>query len=266
MQETSALYKEIIASDNYWFETTLVIGEKGRLIDTVGDVITFGGTAILVDTGGPDSGFDESQLISIKTDRDVFNKNIPVVGSTVSGRINITMLAPLVDFPKMARLVPYVRATDGEHISEWLSKGVYYIDTRYKSHNDDGLDILTIYGYDSMLMFEEDYPNDTQHNYPLLDITMVEHIANSIGVSVDARTRAIMTEGYRFPLPIGYSSREVLGMIAASYGGNFVMSDVGELRLVMLNELPPETGLLLDHAGNHIVFGEDRINIWQVTL
>ena len=72
-----------------------------------------------------------------------------------------------------------------------------------------------------------------------------------------------MTEEYKFPLPVGYSSREVLGMIAASYGGNFVMSDAGELRLVMLNELPPETGLLINYSGDYIVFGEDRIKVWS---
>ena len=58
-----------------------------------------------------------------------------------------------------------------------------------------------------------------------------------------------------FPLPVGYSSREMLGIIAASYGGNFVMSDVGELLLLKLGDFPPETNYLIDQGGNVLVFG-----------
>lgn len=259
MQQTSALYKEILASDNHWFETTLVIGESGRLIDNIGDVITFGGTAILVDTGGPDSGFDETTLMSLQTSHAVFNQNVPVVGSAVSGEIDITMIEPAGDIPKMALLAPYVRVTDGARVSEWLPKGVYFIDTRYTSHNDNGLNVLTIHGYDSMLKFEEDYPSDSENTYPLLDTAMVQHIADSINISVDPRTFERMNRGYTFPLPVGYSSREVLGFIAASYGGNFVISDENQLLLIKLGDLPKETNYLIDAVGDAITFGGDRI-------
>lgn len=258
MQQTSALYQELIASENHWFETTLVIGDSGRLIDNVGDYITFGGTAILVDTGGPDSGFGESTLMSLQTSHSVFNQNVPVVGSAVSGEIDITMIDPAGNIPKMARLAPYVRVTDGVRVSEWLPKGVYFVDTRYTSHNDNGLNVLTIHGYDSMLMFEEDYPSDDEHDYPMLDTDMVQHIANSIDISVDPRTFERMNRGYMFPLPVGYSSREMLGFIAASYGGNFIISDENQLLLIKLGDLPAETNYLIDAAGDAITFGEDR--------
>lgn len=258
MQQTSALYKEILASDNHWFETTLVIGESGRLIDNIGDVITFGGTAILVDTGGPDSGFDETTLMSLQTSHAVFNQNVPVVGSAVSGEIDITMIEPAGNIPKMARLAPYVRVTDGVRVSEWLPKGVYFVDTRYTSHNDNGLNVLTIHGYDAMLMFESDYPSDSENTYPLLDTDMVQHIADSINIGVDPRTFERMNRGYTFPLPVGYSSREVLGFIAASYGGNFIISDENQLLLIKLGDLPKETNYLIDAVGDAITFGEDR--------
>ena len=259
MQQTSALYKEILASDNHWFETTLVIGDSGRLIDNIGDVITFGGTAILVDTGGPDSGFDETTLMSLQTSHAVFNQNVPVVGSAVSGEIDITMIEPAGNIPKMARLAPYVRATDGVRVSEWIPKGVYFVDTRYTSHNDNGLDVLTIHGYDSMLMFEEDYPSDDENDYPMLDTDMVQHIAQSIDISVDPRTFERMNRGYMFPLPVGYSSREMLGFIAGAYGGNFIISDENQLLLIKLGDLPAETNYLIDAAGDAITFGGDRI-------
>lgn len=232
MQQTSALYKELIASENHWFETSLVIGN---------------------------TRFDETVLMSVSINHAVFNENVPVVGSAVSGEIDVTMLEPNVDLPKMARLEPYVRVTDGERVSEWIPKGVYYIDTRHTSHNSDGLDILTIHGYDSMLMFEQDYPSDNQHTYPLLDKTMVQHIASSINLDVDPRTLTRMNKSYKFPLPLGYSSREMLGYIAGAYGGNFIITDENKLLLIRLGDLPKETNYLVDHVGNAIVFGGDRI-------
>lgn len=262
MQPISALYRDIISTPDHWYEYSVVIGETGRLINESAEVIRFGGTAILVATAAADGGYREERLCGVKTYQQVFG-DTPTIGNAIAAEIDVSLLDPIGEIPRRAMIKPFVRATDGVRHSEWLQKGVYFIDTREQAANTDGVIVLSVHGYDAMLMTEMDYPSDSQHDYPLLDITMVEHIANAIGVSVDARTRAIMTEGYTFPLPIGYSSREVLGMIAASYGGNFVMSDAGELRLVMLNELPPETGLLINYSGDYIVFGEDRIKVWS---
>ena len=136
---------------------------------------------------------------------------------------------------------------------------MYYIDTRETSHNSNGLDILTIHGYDAMLKFEMNYPSDSANNYPMLDTDMVQFLANSINISVDPRTWERMTEAYTFPLPVGYSSREVLGAIAASYGGNFIMSDEGQLLLIRLSDLPRETNFLVTESGDVIIFGDDKI-------
>ena len=259
MQNTSALYDELIDEPNHWFECALAIGESGRLIDEIGEVLIFGNTAILVDSGGAESAFREEVLMSMSTTHSVFNEQYPTVGSAVSGEIDVTMIRPAGDIPKMARIVPFVRVTDGERHSEWLQKGVYYIDTRETSHNSNGLDILTIHGYDTMLKFEMNYPSDSVNNYPMLDTDMVQFLANSINISVDPRTWERMTEAYEFPLPVGYSSREVLGAIAASYGGNFVMSDEGQLLLIRLSDLPRETNFLVTESGDVLIFGDDKI-------
>lgn len=261
MQIVSELYEEIVGSPNHWFECALAIGDSGRLITQTGDVLLFGNTAILVDSGGAETAFREEVLMSMSISHSVFNENYPVVGSAVSGEIDIKMLKPASEIPRKARLAPFVRATDGERYSEWLPKGVYYVDTRETSHNSNGLDILVIHGYDAMLMFEMNYPSDDANNYPMLDTDMVQLLANSINISVDPRTWERMTEAYEFPLPIGYSSREVLGIIAASYGGNFIISDEGQLLLIRLADLPRETNLLITEYGDYIVFGEDRIMV-----
>ena len=108
-----------------------------------------------------------------------------------------------------------------------------------------------------MLMFEVDYPSDSVNSYPLLDTTMVKFLADSIGIDVDPRTYERMDKGYTFPLPVGYSSREVLGILAASYGGNFVISDEGNLLLIRLSDLPKENNYLIDQVGDVLVFGAD---------
>lgn len=255
MQNVSELYNEIISQDNHWFETSLAIGESGLLITQTGDTIVFGGDRILVDMGNAESGFQEGQLMSVSTSHAVFNKEHPTVGSAVSGEINIKMFKPINDVPKMARLALFVRATDGTRYSEWIPKGIYYIDTRETSHNSNDLDIMTIHGYDAMLMSEMDYPSDSVNDYPLLDTTMVKFLADSIGIDVDQRTYERMDKGYTFPLPVGYSRREVLGILAASYGGNFVISDEGNLLLIRLCDLPRETNILIDQVGDSLVFG-----------
>jgi hypothetical protein len=68
-----------------------------------------------------------------------------------------------------------------------------------------------------------------------------------------------MGKSYTYPLPVGYSSREVLGIIAASYGGNFIISDEGQLLLIRLCDLPRETNYLIDQTGDILLFGTGRI-------
>ena len=230
MQTTSALYNSILASDNHWFETRLVI-------DGVG---TFG----------------ETELFAVSTNLEMFQGS-PTLGKAVAGEIEIKMLLPSVNIPTMATLRPQTRVRDATRRSEWIPQGVYYIDTRERTKNNDGLDILTIHGYDAMLRAEQMYHGRITGNST--DIQMVNEIAYQMGVSVDARTTALMTNAYTIPLPTGYSYREVLGYIASMYVGCFIMSDEGKLRLVSLLELPHETNYLIDQIGNAITFGGDRI-------
>lgn len=144
--------------------------------------------------------------------------------------------------------------------SEWIQQGVYYIDTREITQNEDGLDVLTIHGFDAMLKAEQDYASNAVigDNY---DTAYVTAIAGQMGVSVDPRTWDIMGAGHIITFPLGYSCREILGYIACLYVGSFVMTDEGKLRLVSLLTLPAETNLLIDAGGDVIIFGTDAILI-----
>ena len=144
--------------------------------------------------------------------------------------------------------------------SEWIPQGTFFIDTREISANQDGLDVLTIHGYDAMLKTEQEYASNEAvgDNY---DTAYVRAISNAIGVEVDDRTWELMGTGYIVPFPLGYTMREILGFIAASYVGCFIMTDEGKLRLVSMTDLPAETNLLIDSVGDVILVGGDAILI-----
>ena len=256
MQETSSLYKQLLADPGHWKEYALVIGESGVLVNEHSETITFGGTAILVSSSGADSGFRESAIISMATQKSIFPGSTPTVGNCIAGQITVDMVRPKGDIPRRARLSPYVRLTNGVEHSEWVQKGVFFIDRR--EYSGDENERITISGYDHIILTEADFPSSTDE-WPRMDIDVVRDIASAIGTSVDTRTTQIMDKGYKINYPAEYSMREVLENIAAMYAGSFVMSDAGELLLVTMFGIPKETSYLIDSAGFAITFGGDRI-------
>ena len=261
MQETSVLYRQILSDANHWFETSVVVGDSGLLITESGDKILFGGTAIIVSRTGPGSGYQENKLFSVHTSIQMFHED-PTPGQAVAQEIELKMLTPSGDIPPMGVIVPYVRVCNETDQSEWIQQGVFYIDTREISKNHSTFSTITLHGYDAMLKTEQDFTDSGRLDWStgfVTDEDMVQEIADLIGVDVDTRTWSVMGEEYQIPLPTGYSLREILGYIASMYAGCFIMTDIGQLRLVSILEIPPETNLLIDQIGDYIVFGEDRI-------
>ena len=233
MQETSSLYKQLLADPGHWKEYALAIGESGA-----------------------DSGFRENTIISMATQKSIFPESTPTVGNCIAGQISVEMIKSKGDIPRRARLAPYVRLTNGVEHSEWIQKGVFFIDRR--EYSGDGNERMIISGYDHIILTEADFPSSTDE-WPRTDIDVVRDIASAIGTSVDTRTTQIMDKGYKINYPAEYSMREVLENIAAMYAGSFVMSDTGELLLVTMYGIPKETSYLIDSAGFSITFGGDRI-------
>lgn len=198
--------------------------------------------------------YGEGVLLEIEINRSVFASS-PVLGSCISAEIDLSLIKPTVDIPRMALIEPYIRITNGTLTSEWLPKGKFYIDTREYTKND-AVDVMKIHGFDAMLMAEQLVPID---NYPQTDIAAVTDIASFLGLTLDGEVSTIMTNGYTVPIPAEYSCREVLGYIAAMYAGCFVVDDFGNLRLITLNGMPAETNFLINTAGFAITFGGDRI-------
>lgn len=202
--------------------------------------------------------YGEDKLISIHTTPALF-VDTPSVGGCYSAEIDVVMLTPSVTIPKMAEMRPYVRLVGETLTSAWIPQGVFYIDTRTQTDDNNADSVLSLHGYDAMLKTEALYPVDDSVDYPQSDLYCVGTIASAIGAETDSRVYDIMRKYYPINLPATYTMREVLGYIASMYAGNWCMSPEGKLRLVALNGIGYETNYLIDEHGDKITFGGDRI-------
>ncbi len=229
MHDTSDTYKEILKLP-YKVQNALLIGGTDE-IRSLSDEELMGRN----DMSGPGGAvFLGNNLETLKTSAGVFPDAEPSIGNCISGQINISILTPEQEIPRTARLVPFSRIYYGQKFSEWIPKGVYFLDTREKNHAYKGRTTLDLEGFDSMMRAEQLYTG-TALTSPARDIDVVTEIAGRIYVPVDRRALAIMQKGFSIPISADYTYRETLGYIAAMYAGNFVMSETGKLLLIPLN-------------------------------
>lgn len=230
MQTTSALYQELLALPH--------TEESRLLIDG-----TAYGTPKLVEG-------------SLKTEGSLFSGTTPSVGGAVAGEVSAELLGVASgSVARMAKLQPQVRLVGADgRASEWIAQGVYNVDKR--SYNKQ-TGVLTLHGYDKMLATEQWYTGtDT------VDIDIVSRVCTQVGIALDDETAAFFAasgRSYVIPSPTDYTCRELLQTIAGCYGGNWCMTPVGELRLVLLKLTAAETSYLVDGVGSAITFGGDRI-------
>lgn len=214
-------------------------------------------TVVCVNIAGTQYG--ENVLRSVRSSHQSLSSTAEV-GNCIAGSFEISMLHPGIDFPRMAAVRIFTMAVNRNDLSDksdWMQMGEYFIDTRQTTYNDDGLDVLTLTGYDAMLKAEQPYSSTIK--FPAKDIDVVTDISRKMGVSVHPDTMRIISRAYPVQLPSNYSCREVLGFIAAMYAGNFIISSYGYLKLVQINGIPPETRYLITRPGDAITFGGVRI-------
>ena len=282
MQSVSANYERLQNSQDKWYETQLVIDGVGtfgenKLFAISSNVEMFHGYP---QVGTAVSGEIELKLIAPNATIPTMAKLRPQTRAcgTVAKSSKVTMTGENLSSSHATYSSGNITfdassgaSVSGENLSfaidtteyiesEWLPQGVYYIDTREVTANQDGLDVLTIHGFDAMLKAEQDYASNAVIGDDY-DTAYVLAIAGQMGVEVDPSTWDIMQGGHIITFPLGYSCREILGYIAGIYIGCFLMTDEGKLRLISLLTLPPETNLLTDEIGDVLVFGNDSILI-----
>lgn len=210
--------------------------------------------------------YDGDTLVSARTQRQILNSD-QIIGNCVCAQLDLAMLVPDVEPPRMAEVHLYIRVVSDETgaVSEWLPKGTYYISTRKEEVEKDGVDVLDIHCYDAMLKTENPAATDgEQDSWPKTDLQALQYIADKINVAIDDRTLELVNRKYLIPFPgygdDGYSLRELLSYIASMYAGNALITDEGYLRILALTDIgPEEDGVLVDEFNSAIIFGDTAI-------
>ena len=227
MQTTSALYQALILDPTARKQVQIVIAG-----------VTYG----------------EDQIVSLSTTSGLFIEDTMGIGGAVAKEIDLVLRQP-GNIPRMAQMIPSYRLVKGTQASEWIQKGIYYIDTRSV---DEVTGIMTIHGYDDMLKAEQVWEPAQSLEFPMTMVQAVNVISQLMGVTLDPRT--VLNQSYTIDYPANdYTLRDVLRYIAVANAGNWIITDDGKLRLVSFGEIPTETNYLVEEDGDAITFGGDRI-------
>jgi len=173
------------------------------------------------------------------------------IGNAMSATLRMSLYAK--EIPRGAVIKRYVRLVNGSRSSEWLPKGVFFVNRRTVED-----DYWTIEAYDAMLKADITWTPRPSFKFPCTMEAAARDIALSMDVELDERnvyqpyTMSAYPEGE-------YMRRDALRDIAAAHGGNWYISDAGKLRLVPLISFPAETNYLVTEHGDTIVFGGVRI-------
>lgn len=173
------------------------------------------------------------------------------IGNAATAQLSLSLLAD--DIPRGATIKRYVRLKNGDQVSEWLAKGVFFINRRAE---DDGY--WTVDAYDAMRKAETVWTPDQGLVFPLTMPEAAAEFARLMGVELDPRTS--LNPAYTIDYPANdYTIRNELCFIAAAHGGNWIMTGEGTLLLVPLLSMPEETNYLIEEHGYAITFGGVRI-------
>lgn len=175
------------------------------------------------------------------------------IGNAYTASLTLSLYAE--DIPRGAEIRRYVRLVNGDEVSEWLPKGIFFANRRTE---DDGY--WTIEAFDSMRKAEVVWEPDQSLRFPLSMQDAAVEFARLMDVTLDPRT--VLSREYTIDYPANeYTIRDELVFIAAAHGGNWVISDAGQLLLVPLCSAPKETYHLVNERGAAIVLGGKILHV-----
>ena len=175
------------------------------------------------------------------------------IGNAYIASLSLELYAD--DIPKGAEIKQRVRLVNGNQVSEWLPKGIFYANRRAE---DDGY--WTIEAFDAMRKADIVWKPDQRLVFPLSMSAAVAEFARIMGVELDERT--VLNSAYSIDYPANdYTIRDELCFVAAAHGGNWVITDAGKLRLIPLLSAPEETYNLVTERGRAIVIGGVIIDV-----
>lgn len=217
MQSRSAAYLSLMANEAHTVEWRVTI--NGAIY----------GQDKLIYSAGEGSG-------APRLTRQMFSGTQPEVGRAGSAQFTCAVMEASSAIPRMAAVIPAYRLTLGSQVSEWITLGTFYIDTR---QTDKVTGALMLTCYDRMLVADgaggKTYADVTGFDeWPQTMAAVVNEIAGIMGISVDSRTMIRSGTGYNVEYPNDLTMREVLRQIAAAHAGNWCITPANALRLVPL--------------------------------
>lgn len=169
------------------------------------------------------------------------------IGNATTAQITVSLYAD--DIPRAATIKRYIRLRNGDQVSEWLPKGVFFTNRRSE---DDGY--WTIEGFDSMRKSEVVWVPDQSLSFPMTMPNAVKEFARIMQVEIDPRT--VLNQAYTIDYPANeYTIRDELRYIAAAHCGSWIVTDEGKLLLRGLFDIPDETSVLVTEYGEAIIIG-----------
>lgn len=213
-----------------------------------------------------DTPYREDKIVSLSTHRKLFDGS-PSVGNCCCGELNCTLTIPTENIPRNAKLVPYV-SDDGE---TWVKKGEYFVFSR---EVDKVTGWVSIVAYDSIFRASAYFASaGNQGEWPRTDINVMQEIATRTGAAINTGTVAAMNKAYPVQYPGivlengsqkidgsgALTMRDVAGRIASYYGGNWIIDNNGEWRLILFGDIPSELDYLVTENKEVIVIGNTRI-------
>ena len=233
MRTTSQTWDELYASDGGYLETKAIIN-GAEYTDISAPVIT---RAAMQDA--------------------------MTVGNVISASCVFTVRTSDV-IPKSAQVEICSRYTDGTTNSEWKTMGTFYISKRVK---DPLNDLITLECYDALLkansLMIDAVPWTTGNGdhvgtgageliyfstgYPCDMTELFTDIMFVLGIQVDSRTTIRTGDIYKVYEPSASATvRDVLSVIAAANGGNFIMTPENKIRLVPVVSSANASSALVD--------------------
>lgn len=213
-----------------------------------------------------DTPYRENKIVSLSTHRKLFDGS-PSVGNCRCGELNCTVTIPTGDIPRNAKLVPYV-SDDGE---TWVKKGEYFVFSR---EVDKVTGWVSIVAYDAIFRASAYFTSaGDQGEWPRTDITVMQEIATRTGAAINSETVTAMNKAYPVQYPGivlesgtkkidgsgALTMQDVAGRIAAYYGGNWIIDNNGEWRLILFGDIPADADYLITENTEIIVMGGVRI-------
>lgn len=220
MQTTNVIYQQLMAKRHTIEYKVEIAGETYNHTDIIGAIET-------------------ASAATPEIANAVFDKFS--VGNAPSATLKISLI-PKGTIPPMSLVEVYYRLYTPTIQSVWMPKGKFYIDTRKKDNNG----ILTFNCFDAMLKGEYTFMESGSWTSTTA-LATVQMIASDMGVNIESNTTTILTNTPKSVPYVpaigedGTTGRDMLCYIASMYGGNFVIDELGYLKLIQL--IPPATTL-----------------------